>query len=384
MPRPPDIAQAAAAISEGSVFTPLARKLAEHEGPLFPLHVGDTWLDPFDGGRMEDLHVSDHPGLHCYSDPRGRKEVIETVVEKVRARNRIPCDPESVVLTAGATGAIASALAAILDPGEEVALLAPFWPLIRGVVRAARGSLCEIPFNDCVHSVADARKAILEKITPRTVVLYVSTPNNPTGHVIPEDQLQAIAELARERELWIISDEVYEDYVYRGEHVPMARFAPERTLTAFSFSKAYGMAGNRTGYLVGPRDVIQHALKFSTNTIYSAPTAGQLAGARALRDGGRWLEDARRAYQSIGDEVASTLGIDPPEGSTFLFFDVSRFLDERAIWGLLEDCLDDGVVLAPGFSSGEAYETWVRLCYTSIPPPQVREAVGRLAGRLKA
>lgn len=379
MPRSPHVGEAANAIPGGFVFTPLARKITQHEGPLYPLHVGDSWMEPFEGGRMEDLLSSRCEGLHRYSNPRGREDVIETVVEKVRAENGMPCDDESVVLTAGATGAIATSLAAILDPGEEVALLAPFWPLIRGVVKTARGSYVEIPFNDRVGSAPDARRAIVEKITDRTAVLYVSTPNNPTGHVIPEDQLQAIAELAREQGLWILSDEVYENYAYRGEHVSIGRFAPERTITVFSFSKAYGMAGNRTGYLVGPKEFVGQALKVSTNTIYSAPTAGQVAGARAIREGGRWLEKARRVFRSAGEEAASTLGLDPPEGSHFLFWDVAHLLDERGVWGFLEDCLDDGVVLAPGSPCGEGYETWVRLGYGSIPPGRLREAVGRLA-----
>jgi N-succinyldiaminopimelate aminotransferase len=368
----------------GFVFTHLAEKLARHEGPLFPLHIGDTWMEPFDGGRMEDLSALDHGGLHRYSDPRGRREVLEAVVEKVRAANRIACAPESVILTAGATGAMAASLGTILNPGDEVILLAPYWPLIRGVVQAARGRPVEAPFYDRVRSPEEAREAVAEKITERTAVLYVSTPNNPSGRIIPGDRLEALAELARERELWIISDEVYEDYVYRGEHVSISRFAPERTLTVFSFSKAYGMAGNRTGYLVGPKEVIGRVLTVSTNTVYSAPTAGQVAGGRALRDGGAWLAHARRSYQEIGEETARALGFDAPEGSTYLFFDVAHLLDERGIRGFLEDCLDDGIVLAPGVSSGESYTTWVRLCYTSAPPDLVREAVGRLAVRLKS
>jgi aspartate/methionine/tyrosine aminotransferase len=224
---------------------------------------------------------------------------------------------------------------------------------------------------------------VRERITGKSVALYVSTPSNPTGRVLPAAWLEALAELARREGLWLISDEVYEDYVYRGAHVSIARFAPERTLTAFSFSKAYGMAGHRTGYLVGPPAAVSQALKVSTHTFYAAPTAGQQAGLRALEAGAAWVARAREAYRDVGERVAAELGIPAPEGGAFLFVDVSRKLDARGIWGFLEDCLDDGVALAPGPSCGEAYTGWVRLCYTAAAPDAVLEAARKLAKRLR-
>jgi aspartate/methionine/tyrosine aminotransferase len=211
----------------------------------------------------------------------------------------------------------------------------------------------------------------------------VSTPSNPTGRVIPPDWLEALADFARREDLWLISDEVYEDYLYGGEHVSVARFAPERSLTAFSFSKAYGMAEIRTGYLVGPGEALAHAEKIATHTFYSTPTAGQIAGLRALRDGGPWIERARLLYRGVAVETAAPLGLPPPQGSTFHFIDVSRHLDERGIAGFLEDCLDDGVALAPGSSCGEAYGEWLRPCSTAAPPEQVTTAVNKLAKRLR-
>jgi aspartate/methionine/tyrosine aminotransferase len=201
---------------------------------------------------------------------------------------------------------------------------------------------------------------------------------------VPGSAERSVAAWAEREGVWLISDEVYEDYVYRGVHVSPARFAPERTLTVFSFSKAYGMAGNRTGYLVGPPEAVEAAQKISTHTFYAAPTAGQVAGLCALREGGAWIERARASYREVGDEAARALGVDPPEGGTFLFVDVSRKLDERGVWGFLEDCVSDGVALAPGPSCGSDYASWVRLCFTAAPPDAVRGAVARLAARLGA
>jgi N-succinyldiaminopimelate aminotransferase len=365
-----------------AVFSPIARQLEALADSLVPLHVGDTWLEPFAGARMEDLRERDHPGLHRYSETQGLREIIEAVVEKVRARNRMPCERRSVLVTAGATGALGAALGMLAAPGEEVLILAPYWPLIRGIVQAFRARPVEVPFYDRVDSAEAAVEAVRERISERTVALYVSTPSNPTGRVLPRAWLEALAELARREELWILSDEVYEDYVYRGEHFSIGAAAPERTLAVYSFSKAYGMAGNRTGYLVGPPEAVAGAQKISTHTFYAAPTAGQVAGLRALREGAAWVERARACYREVGDAAAQALGIAPPEGSTFLFLDVSARLDERGVFGFLEDCLADGVALAPGPSCGSDYGSCVRLCYTAAPPDAVRGAVARLAARL--
>jgi aspartate/methionine/tyrosine aminotransferase len=385
MPRPGHAKRGFAAAVGGigsAVFSPLAHRVASLPGPVFPLHVGDTWLEPFPGGRMEDLRTGDHPGMHRYADTRGVPALVDALVEKLRTRNGIPAERESVLVTAGATGALACALAAVVDPGEEVLILAPFWPLIRGIVQVCRGRPVEVPFYDRVTGPEDAVAAVEARLGPRAVALYVSSPSNPTGRVLPEAWLAALADLARRRDLWLLSDEVYEDFVYRGQHASPARFAPERTLSVYSFSKAYGTSGNRVGYLAGPPALVAQALKVATHTVYHPPTAGQLAALRALRDGGPWLSQVREAYRGAGEGAARALGLPPPEGSCFLFLDVRPRLHGRKLLDFLEECLEDGVVLAPGSSCGEAYEGFARLCYTSAPPEAVADALGRLARRL--
>jgi N-succinyldiaminopimelate aminotransferase len=381
MPRPPRIAPSLLEMP-GDVYSPFAERLIEHPGPVFPLHVGDTWLEPFEGARLENLRTGDYEGIHRYCDTRGIPELVDAIVDKVRFQNRLPCERASVLVTAGATGALAAAVGALASPDEEILILAPFWPLIRGIGQAFRTKPVEVPFFDRVDSADEAVEAVRKRLGPRSVALYVSTPSNPTGRVIPESWLYALAELARRQNLWLLSDEVYEDFVYRGEHVSIGRFAPERTLSFYSFSKAYGMAGNRVGYLVGPPEVVEQARKISTHTFYAAPTGSQVAALRALKGGGEWLKQARQSYREVGEATASALGQPSPEGSTFLFLDVRPVLDERGLPGLLEDCFEDGVLVAPGASSGEAYADWIRLCYSSLPPDRTAEAVQRLAKRL--
>jgi N-succinyldiaminopimelate aminotransferase len=381
MPRPPKTDPCTAAMP-GAVYTPFRDRLLAGDRRLVPLHVGDTYLPPCEGARAEDLRVADHERLHNYSDTRGLPALVDAIVEKARSRNGLACEREGVLVSAGATAGLGCAVGALASPGEEVLILAPFWPLIRGIVQAFRARPVEVPFYDRVASAADAVDAVRERLSERCVALYVSTPSNPTGRVLPRAWLEALAELARRHDLWLLSDEVYEDFVYRGEHVSLGRFAPERTISVYSFSKAYGMAGNRVGYLVGPPSLVHEAHKIGTHTYYSAPTVGQVAALRALAGGGAWQERARALYRAAGEDAARTLGLPPPEGSTFLFVDARAALDGRGLPGLLEDCFEDGVLVAPGGSSGADYADWLRLCTTSAPPADVAEAVRRLARRL--
>jgi N-succinyldiaminopimelate aminotransferase len=381
MPKPSEerAAEAVAALP-GAVYTPF--DLSRHPGPLFPLHVGDTWLEPAQGTRMEDLREADLPGLHRYGPTTGIAPLLDALVQKLRERNRLAVEREQVLVTAGATSGLACAVSALCDPGEEVLICAPFWPLIRGIVRSQRATPVEVPFFDRVATIAEALAALDAHRTARSVALYFSNPSNPSGRVLAPDWIEALADWARRHDLWILSDEVYEEFVYRGEHVSTGRFAPERTISAFSFSKTYGMAGNRAGYLAGPAAAIAEAHKVSVHSAYHAPTAAQLAALRALEGGAEWVKGARESYARVGREAAALLGLPAPEGSCFLFVDAAARLDERGLAGVLADCFADGVVVAPGASAGEPYGSWLRLCYTALPPDAALEGVRRLARRL--
>lgn len=381
MPRFPEHSPAVAGI-RGSVFSALAHRLATYEGETYPLHVGDTWLQPAAGCRMEDLSSAEYPGLHRYAPPHGLPALVEAVAARVAERTGVPTTPDEVLMATGATGALGAVAGALLAPGDEVLILAPHWPLIAGIVRSFSARPVAVPYLGEVDDPESAVEAVAAHRTPATVALYLSTPNNPTGRVIPPDEVAALAEWGRAEGLWLISDEVYEDYLYRGEHAYLRTLAPERTFSAFSFSKAFGMAGNRIGYAVGPAAAMTEVRKVSTHTFYSAPTAGQVAALRLLDGRGEpWLAAARERYRELGEAAAERLGVPPPDGSTFLFLDVADRLDERGLLGFLEDCVDRGLFLAPGPSFGP-YPTHVRICFTSAEPEVVRRGVEVLAGLL--
>jgi N-succinyldiaminopimelate aminotransferase len=367
---------------EASVFSSLLHRLQAHDGEIYPFHVGDTWLEPAAGCRMEDLRVMDHPGMHRYAPPRGIPPLLQKLADRVASRSGVATDPDHVLVTSGATGGLSAVVGAIVQPGDEVLVLAPFWPLITGIVRCYHGQ--PVPVTSIGD--ADSADAVVErarsKLTRRTAALYLSTPNNPTGRILPPDWVAALVEWATTEDLWIIADEVYEDYVFSGRHVYSRSLAPDRTFSVHSFSKAFGMAGNRCGYVVGPRESMAELTKVSIHAFYSTPTASQLAACRVLDGrGDDWIADARERYREMGTRAANRLGVAPPEGSTFLFLDVADRLDERGLAGFLEDCVARGLLVAPGTSFGP-YPTHVRVCFTCSPPDLVERGIEVLAGLL--
>jgi len=366
---------------KGSPYSALAHRLAGLDGPIFPLHVGDTWMEPAEGCRMEDLRVEDHPGMHRYAAPHGHPALLRALAGRVQDRTGVPTTPSHLLITAGGTGGLGALAGALVAPGDEVLLAGPHWPLIAGIVRSFHGVPRVVDLLPAT-SADEVRAAFEAAVTDKTVALYLNTPNNPTGQVYPRVWVEALVDVARAHDLWIWSDEVYEDYVFEGRHTWARPLAPERTFSAYSFSKAYGMAGNRVGYLVGPEAGIGHIQKVSTHTFYSAPTASQLAAVRVLgAPGEAWIAHAHAAYRDLGARAAARLGVPAPQGSTFLFLDVADRLDARGLDGLLEDLVDQRLLVAPGPSFGP-YPTHIRVCFTCAPPDVVEEGVDILARHL--
>src|SRR5436305_3737000 len=228
MPRHPHVSPWVAGM-QGSPYSTLAHRLAAYPGEVYPLHVGDTWMEPAEGCRMEDFRVAEHPGMHRYAPPQGLPGLLDALVERTRATTGVAVERENVLVAAGATGALGAVAGAILAPGDEVLILAPYWPLISGIVRSFHGVPVPVPFLGRVDSPETALAAVRERWTAKTVALYWNTPNNPSGRVIPRAWLEALVDWARSEDLWLIADEVYEDYVYKGEHTYGLPLAPERT-----------------------------------------------------------------------------------------------------------------------------------------------------------
>jgi len=385
LPQHPHIAPSAASLG-GSPYSALVHRLASFDGETYPFHVGDTWMAPAEGCRMEDLREDDVPGLHRYSSVHGRRDLLDAIVQALRERTGLAEEPANVLVSAGATGGLAAVAGAVVAPGDEVIVLAPYWPLIAGIVRTFHGTPVPLPVVGTLSQPEALSEALAGALTERTVAVYLNTPNNPTGHVLPRAWVEAVVAFAQAHDLWVWSDEVYDQYVYEGEHVYTRTLDPARTISAYSFSKAYGMAGNRAGFLAGPADALAAARKVSTHTFYSTPTASQVAATRALRGAADdWLAHAASTYATVGREAADRLGVAAPGGSTFLWLDVADQLDpddpHGSLDALLGRCVDRGILCAPGRSFGP-YPTHLRMCFTATPPEVTRRGVEKLASLL--
>lgn len=365
----------------GSVYSSLTHRLSTFDGEIYPFHIGDTWMEPAVGTRMEDLSVATYPGMHRYAPVQGRKDLLETISARTLERTGTAAAPSEILVTAGATGALGAIIGAITDAGDEVLLLSPYWPLISGIVRSSRATPIDVPLFGNADSAETAVELVEDHLSDRTVAIYWNSPNNPTGMVLPESWIEALVECAVSNDLWILADEVYENYAFDGEHTYARTLAPQRAFSVHSCSKAFGMAGNRCGYTIGPGETMPHVRKVSTHTFYSTPTAAQIAAHLALAGpGDLWADRASAQYAEIGKAAATRLGVAPPEGSTFLFLDVAEFLKDEGgdLMSFLSTCVDHGILLAPGPSFGP-YPTHVRLCYTATPPEVTHRGVEVLA-----
>jgi aspartate/methionine/tyrosine aminotransferase len=373
-----------------SIFARLYERLGRFQGDVIPLQIGDTHLPPpvllpeidFTGGR----------DLYAYAPPQGWAPLVERLVEKVRAQNRIPIEPAGVQITCGATHALSCAVGALLDPGEELVLLTPHWPLIRGIAQSRCVVPVEVPFTQPIIAGADPREVLEGVVTPRTSAIYLCTPNNPDGLVLDDRTLQAIAEVALRHDLWVLADEVYEEYVYDGAHCSIAELPgmAERTITVFSFSKSYAQAGLRVGYCVGPAAAMAAVRKMANHSVYNVPQAMQKAAAIALDRGAPFLDAARAKYRAARDRARSTIAAPcgEPNGSTYLFLDLRAWagsgVDEDGgtndvcAMSVLEQIAEAGVLLAPGAPFGEAYGAFARLCFTAVDGDRLDEGIARI------
>lgn len=386
MPRFPECAPSAIGLSDG-VFGKLVQRSAERTSRIYSLHVGDTYLEPLPLARAESQKTDARPRLHNYAPVQGEPELLRAIVGKVQRRSGVTLDPAAIQVMAGATGAIGVVCNTLLAAGDELIIPSPFWPLIRGAARQRGATPVEVPLYTRLDEPGfDPVAAIEAAITPRSCAIYLNVPHNPTGRLLSERALAGIAQLAEHHKLWIISDDVYED-VWFGAQAPGSLFArPDmgaRTIATHSVSKAYGLAGARVGYTHGPREVMDVIRGVQTFYSYCAPRPMQFGAAVALEQGDAWLADMRELYGRAGRAAARALEIPDPEGGTFLFFDVQRFMRAGEDLGrLLERCLDGGVMLTPGTACGSHFGSWARLCFTSVPEAELHEALALLRGIL--
>jgi N-succinyldiaminopimelate aminotransferase len=369
-----------------SIFARLYERLARFTGDVVPLQIGDTYLLPAEKARLDAQPWTEIAAreLYAYAPPGGWPPLVDAIVAKLARKNHLSVGAGGVQVTCGATHALACSVGAVLDPGDELVLLTPHWPLIKGIAQSRSVVPVEVPYTMRLAEEPGLDPvAVLEAaITPRTAAIYVSSPNNPDGIVLDERMLAAVVEVARRHDLWILSDEVYDEYVYDVPHVSIGSLpgAAARTITVFSFSKSYAQAGLRVGYAVGPEPVIAALRKMANHSVYNVPQAMQRAAHAALVGGDDFLAAARSRYRAARDLAHARL-VAPsrlPAGSTYLFVDLRRYSPTSDCMGVLERIAEAGVLLAPGSAFGAMYDGYARLCFTAADPDRLVVGIDRI------
>ena len=342
---------------------------------------------------VEALARAARDGYTHYPDQRGEITLREALVAKLARENGIATHVDDLVVTAGGTHGLYLAMQCLLSPGDELLVLSPHWMAIPKLVAFASGARMRslpvyLELLAGTWSPADFAARVQAAIGPETRGIYLNTPNNPTGAVLSREHLAALAQVAIERDLFVIADEAYEHLVYDGaRHVSIASLPgmAERTITVFTFSKTYAMTGWRVGYVVSPpamRAVFGPLLAFYTT--HGVFPASQIAAREAVtgpQEAAYRMRDAydeRRRLLVDGLAAGRAVHAPTPKGAFYAFANVAAARNGRDLWGMVEEWLGFGVAVLPGTAFGEAFGDWVRLSLATRAE-DVAEAAKRIA-----
>lgn len=351
------------------------------------LGVGEPDFDTPWHIREEGIY-SLEKGRTFYTSNAGLKELKTEICSYLSRRFEVTYDPDhEVMVTVGGSEAIDIALRAMLNPGDEVLVPQPSYVSYVPCTILANGVPVIIDL-EAKDQFKLTKEKLLEKITPKTKVLILPFPNNPTGAFMDARELKEIADIVIEKDLFVISDEIYAELTYGGDHSTIAAFPgmKDRTVLINGFSKSYAMTGWRLGYAAAPRMILEQMLKIHQFAIMCAPTTSQYAAVAALRDGDKDVAvmresyDQRRrylmhAFQEMGLECFE------PNGAFYTFPCIKRFgmtSDEFATRLLMEE----KVAVVPGTAFGDCGEGYLRISY-AYSLKNLKEALSRMERFIK-
>ena len=351
------------------------------------LGVGEPDFDTPWHIREEGIY-SLEKGRTFYTSNAGLKELKQEICRYLYRRFDVSYNPDSeVMVTVGGSEAIDIALRAMCDPGDEVLIPQPSYVSYVPCTMLAGGKPVVIELEEKDNFKLTPEK-LLEKITDKTKILVMPFPNNPTGAIMTKEDLAPIVDIIIEKDLFVISDEIYSELTYGTDHVTIAAFPgmKDRTILINGFSKSYAMTGWRLGYAAAPHRILEQMLKIHQFAIMCAPTTSQYAAVSALRDGDNDVQMMREAYDQRRRFVLHAfeeMGLDcfEPEGAFYAFPSIKRFgmtSDEFATRFLREE----KVAVVPGTAFGASGEGFLRVSY-AYSLKNLKEALGRMAKFVK-
>ena len=336
-----------------------------------PWHVRDEGIYSLEKGRT------------FYTSNAGLKELKEEIANYLRRRVHVDYDDRhEVLVTVGGSEAIDMAMRVMLNPGEEVLIPQPSYVSYEPCTIMAGGKPVIIELK-AENEFRLTPEELLEHITDKTKLLVLPFPNNPTGAIMEQKDLEAIAKVIIEKDLYVLSDEIYSELTYKEDHVSIASIPSmqERTILINGFSKAYAMTGWRLGYACGPRKIIEQMTKLHQYAIMCAPTTSQYAAVEALRNGDDDVVMMREAYNQRRRYLVHAfkeMGLEcfEPYGAFYIFPCIKEFgmtSEEFASRFLMEE----KVAVVPGTAFGDCGEGFLRISY-AYSLENLKKALGRM------
>ena len=346
------------------------------------LGVGEPDFDTPWHIREEGIYSLEQ-GRTFYTSNAGLKELKEEIANYLKRRFQLSYDPKrEIYLTVGGSEAIDGALRAMLDPGDEVLLPQPSYVSYEPCIVLADGvpKIIELKEED---EFKLKKQQLLDAITDKTKILIMPFPNNPTGAIMTKEELEPIAEFAKEHDIVVISDEIYSELTYGRDHVSIASLPEmkDRSIVINGFSKAFAMTGWRLGYVAAPRYMMKQMVKVHQFCIMAAPTTSQYAAIEAMRSCDDEVEEMRTAYNQRRRFLVhefQRMGIEcfEPEGAFYIFPSIKKFgmTSEEFATKLLNE---EKVAIVPGSAFGACGEGYLRVSY-AYSIEELKEALGRL------
>lgn len=339
----------------------------ETEGAI-SLGVGEPDFDTPWHIRDEGIY-SLEKGRTFYTSNSGLKELRTEVSEYIKRTQGVSYDPlKEIFITVGGSEAIDLALRAMIDPGDEVLIPQPSYVSYEpcAILADATPVIIELKEENQFRLTAEE---VLEKVTDKTKILVLPFPNNPTGAVMEKEDLEKIAAVVREKDLYIISDEIYGELTYNGKHVSIVSLPSmkERTILINGFSKAYAMTGWRLGYACGPEAIMTQMVKIHQFAIMCAPTTSQYAAVEALKNGDEDVKMMREQYNHrrrylLNEFKRIGLPCFEPYGAFYVFPCIKKFgmTSDDFCTRLLKE---EKLAVVPGTAFGDCGEGYIRISY---------------------
>jgi len=377
---------------EGGLYDVFQKALKlEAEGKeIIHMEIGKPDFDSPKNAKEAAKRALDEGIVH-YTEMAGIIPLRKAIVGKYKRDHGLDYDYDSeIVVTAGACEAISIIMLTMMNPGDEILVPSPFFSAYAESAIIANVNIVEVPLkmeNNFSLKAADIR----ERITDKTKILLINTPHNPTGSIIEEDDLREISQLAIEKDILVLSDETYDQFIFNGKHFSIAGFPGmrERTLVVNSASKTFSMTGWRIGYVMGPAWMLKYLNKVHQNMSTCATSFAQVGAAEAYNNSDDFTADMRAEFERRGKLVYNSLkdvkGLKllEPKGAFYVFINIEDLnMDETEFCNyILEEA---GIAIVPGESFGQYGKGFVRLVYATsyekieIAMKRFREAVEKL------